>query len=255
MPVEIQQRPKCNLILHCGAQAVPRVEVARVTTPKATATWQPIPHVTLIETVEDALRAIGLRIGNQAHALSPDSNEYFGLTEIIGETSAQDYVNVVGIRNSHNKRFPAALVIGSSVVVCDNLAMLGSFKLSRKHTRFIERDLPQIVGRLVGQLSSVFHQQEQRIEAYKNFRLKDKTANDIVIRSFDNGAITGRMIPSVLKEYREPRHEVFREKSAWSLFNAFTEVLKGNLPELPKRTEVLHGLFDQQVKLSLAHLN
>jgi hypothetical protein len=33
------------------------------------------------------------------------------------------------------------------------------------------------------------------------------------------------------------------------------EILKGNLPELPKRTEVLHGLFDQQVKLSPAELN
>ena len=53
----------------------------------------------------------------------------------------------------------------------------------------------------------------------------------------------------------EPSHPEFSERSAWSLFNAFTEVLKGNLPELPKRTEVLHGLFDQQVKLSPAHLN
>ena len=30
----------------------------------------------------------------------------------------------------------------------------------------------------------------------------------------------------------------------WSLFNSFTEALKdGNLAELPKRTEALHGLL------------
>ena len=204
---------------------------------------------------QSVLRSIGLRIGNQVHALSPDSNEYFGLTEVMGQSHTEDYVNIVGLRNSHNKRFPAALVIGSEVCVCDNLAFIGTVKLARKHTRFIERDLPQLVGRAVGQLSEVFSQQEQRIDAYKGYRIKDKTAHDIVIRSFDTGAITGRMIPTVLKEWREPRHEVFREKTAWSLFNAFTEVLKGNLPELPKRTECLHGLFDQQVKLSPVHLN
>jgi hypothetical protein len=33
------------------------------------------------------------------------------------------------------------------------------------------------------------------------------------------------------------------------LFNSFTEVLKGNLNELPKRTEALHGLLDSWVEL------
>jgi len=33
MPV-LEQKRKCNLILHCGATAVPRVEVERVSTPR-----------------------------------------------------------------------------------------------------------------------------------------------------------------------------------------------------------------------------
>src|SRR5271168_4957316 len=98
----IQEKRRCNLVLHCGASAVPRVEVARVSTPRPTATWQPIPHVTLIETVEDALRSTGLKIGNQVHALSSDLNEYFGLTEVRGQHQPEDYVNIVGLRNSHN---------------------------------------------------------------------------------------------------------------------------------------------------------
>ncbi len=37
-------------------------------------------------------------------------------------------------------------------------------------------------------------------------------------------------------------------RNVWSLFNAFTESLKdGNLAELPKRTEALHGLLDTHV--------
>ncbi len=45
----------------------------------------------------------------------------------------------------------------------------------------------------------------------------------------------------------------FRRRDVWSLFNSFTEALKtGNLAELPKRTEALHGLLDTRVGLALA---
>jgi hypothetical protein len=33
-------------------------------------------------------------------------------------------------------------------------------------------------------------------------------------------------------------------RTVWRLFNSFTEVLKGNLGELPRRTQALHGLMD-----------
>ena len=69
------------------------------------------------------------------------------------------------------------------------------------------------------------------------------------------GVCTNRIISSVIKEWQEPSLPEFGDGRAWSLFNAFTEILKGNLPELPKRTEVLHALFDAQVGLPAAHLN
>jgi hypothetical protein len=177
------------------------------------------------------------------------------LTEVHGPNDPEDYTWVLGLRNSHDKRFPAGIVAGATVFVCDNLSFSGEVRLSRKHTVHLQRDLPQLAARAVGQLMDVWHHQGQRINAYKNYRMRDKSAHDLVVRAVDVGAATNRMIPAVLKEWREPRHPEFGDRTAWSLFNAFTEILKGNLPELPKRTEVLHGLFDQQVKLSPAHLN
>ena len=254
MPV-LEQKRRCNLMLHCGASAVDRVEVARVSTPRPTVTWTPIPHVTLIETVENALRSTGLKIGNQVHSLNQGGARYFGLTEVHGPDDARDYALVLGLRNSHDKSFPVGLVAGASVFVCDNLSFSGEVRLTRKHTVHLQRDLPQLVGRGVGQLMQLWGHQGQRIDAYKNYRLRDKAAHDLVIRAVDVGAATNRMIPSVIKEWREPSYPEFEDRSAWSLFNAFKEILKGNLPELPKRTEVLHGLFDAQVGLPAAHLN
>ena len=71
-----------------------------------------------------------------------------------------------------------------------------------------------------------------------------------VIRVCAFGGCSNRLVPSVRKEWREPKHEAFETRNVWSLFNSFTEALKeGNLNELPKRTETLHGLLDVAVGL------
>jgi hypothetical protein len=60
-------------------------------------------------------------------------------------------------------------------------------------------------------------------------------------------------IPDVLQEWREPKHPEFREgRTAWRLFNAFTEILKGNLGELPRRTQALHGFMDSACGLVIS---
>ncbi len=69
--------------------------------------------------------------------------------------------------------------------------------------------------------------------------------------SSEKNLCSNRLIQKVLHEWREPRHDAFEGRNVWSLFNAFTESLKeGNLAELPKRTQALHGLMDTYVGLS-----
>lgn len=79
----------------------------------------------------------------------------------------------------------------------------------------------------------------------------DAHAHDLIIRSVDVGVCANSYIPDVLREWREPVHEQFVERNVWTLFNAFTAALKqGNLAELPRRTEALHGLLDVAVGLN-----
>jgi hypothetical protein len=247
----IQTRRKPNLILHCGAEAVELDQVKKVKTPRATSTWNPIPHHQLIQTVQRTLATTRLTIGTSAHSLSHDGARYFGLMEIHGRKTSADYCWVLGLRNSHDKTFPAGIVAGASVFVCDNLSFSGEVKFARKHTRFINRDLPQLTERAIGLLLAKWHDQDKRIAAYKESAIDDADAHDLIIRACDVGVMSNRLIPAILHEWREPRHEEFHERDVWSLFNSFTEALKaGNLAELPKRTEALHGLLDVAVGLN-----
>src|SRR3954470_14533933 len=236
-----------NLVLHCGARHVERSDVVDARTPSASETWVPISHHRLLEQVEDTISSNGMTVINQAHALWTKGLRYFGLLEVTNGQAAQDYGLVVGIRNSHDKTFPAAIAMGSAVFVCDNLAFSAEVTIARRHTRFIERDLPRIVHTAVGRLTEMRGQQHERIAAYKEAELTDSAAHDLVIRAIDASALPVTQLPAVLAEWRTPSHPEFAAdgKTLWRFHNAVTHVWKGrNLAALPRRSAALHGLLD-----------
>jgi Domain of unknown function (DUF932) len=234
-----------KLFLHTGANSVTREQVETVPTPERTASWVPIPHARLLGGVRHSLEQVGLTVLSEAHGLSRDGARYFGLLQVANGHNPDDFGLVVGLRNSHDKTFPAGLVVGANVFVCDNLSFSGEVRLARKHTVYVERDLPSLIDRAVGRLGDLRRTQEARFTAYKETELSDGAAHDLVIRSLDGRVVPVTRIPDVLREWREPRHPEFREgRTAWRLFNAFTESLKGRLDALPTRTQALHGLLD-----------
>lgn len=239
-----------NLTLHCGASHVARELVGKVATPANTETWFPIPHEDFITGVEKALQAANMRVVEQAHSLTKEGNRYFGLFQVANcQSTGEDYSYVLGMRNSHDKSFPAGLVVGSQVFVCDNLAFSGEIKIARKHTRFIADDLPRLTSNAVGMLSEKWTLMSDRIAKYKQTEISDRDAHDFIIRSLDVGATTLQQVPAIINEWRAPRHPEFAaDKTAWRLFNAYTEIGKEtSLTLLPKRTITLHGLLDAQV--------
>lgn len=239
-----------NLVLHCGGKQVTREQVIGVTTPAPTKTHFPIAHIRLIENVESALASLNMRVVEQAHALSGEGQRYFGLLQVANcQKTGDDYTYVLGLRNAHDMSYAAAMVVGAQVFVCDNLSFNGEIRIDRKHTVHIERDLPILTARAVGQLSSRWTTMNERIERYKTTEIGDKDAHDFVIRALDLGACTTLQIPKILKEWRQPSHPEFAQgNTAWRLFNAFTEIAKGSgLENLSRRTINLHGMMDAQV--------
>src|SRR4029079_5186810 len=171
---------------------------------------------------------------------------YFGMFQLKNGNNPVDYSLVVGLRNSHDKSFPAGLVVGSGVFVCDTLAFSGEAKIGRKPPVFIERDPPNLIQSAVGRIGDLRKRQDDRIDTYKRFEMSDTQAHDIVIQALDNRIAPVTYIPKILKEWREPRHAEFTTaRNGWRLFNAFTEILKeSNLFERPRATQALHGPMD-----------
>lgn len=237
---------KNKLCLHAGATLVDREVVNAVKTPDPTQTWTPVPHSLLLDSVEGSLASSGLSVVDRAFAVTKDGNRLFGLLT-LNHDEGGDYAVTIGVRNSHDKSFPVGLAIGSRVFVCDNLAFSSEVTITSKHTRFIKDRLPRLVADGVSGLVQHRHVQDRRIACYKETEVGSQAhLHDLVLRAYRAQAIPARAISEVVKEFEEPRHPEFRDWTLWSLFNGFTEVLKG-YGDLQPRTQRLHGVFDAEV--------
>jgi hypothetical protein len=104
-----------------------------------------------------------------------------------------------------------------------------------------------MISETVSTLPMRFAGQSVTFESYKHCELNDAEVHDLAIRFWDAGALGALEIPRLIKEWREPRHEEFAQtpKSAWRLFNAATETIKGDLWRLPARTRAIHTVLDE----------
>jgi len=239
-----------SLCLHAGAKIIEMQQLREVATPDATPTWTPVAHDALVDSVKGALVSTGKEIVKEEHALYRGGDRYFGLLH-LGENNDGGNT-VVGIRNSHDKTFPAGLSLGNHVFVCDNLSFSGDVTVARKHTRFIGRDLDRLIFSAVGKLADLRVKQEARFAAYRGRELSDLEAHDLIIRALLARVISGEAVTKVVGEWRKPAHDEFAPRNVWSLFNDFTEVLKGTAPMAAvKRTMTLHGLLDAHCQIAV----
>ncbi len=238
-----------QLCLHRGGEKVTREDVDNVATPERTETHVPVPHGHFLDTALEALKVNNFQVRQQALALNKGGNQFFGLIEVEHPNlTTTDHGLVFGIRNSHDRTFPAGLVAGSQVFCCDNLGFSGEVKLSRKHTSRILRDLNSLVFTAVVKIQQRFGRQLQEFEAYKAHELTHERARFLMVEMVKRGVIGSTSLPKVLQEWENPSHDEFSGQNVWRLFNGVTEAAKEwTADTVLKRTEKLTVMMNNEV--------
>ncbi len=215
--------------------------------------YQPISHNLLIDKTRKHLDQGGFEIVGESHNLAREGKRYFGLFEVTHPTRENsDRGTIIGLRNAHDKCFPAGLCAGDAPFVCDNLIFTNNVKLARRHTKNIFAELDQVIARTLGKLFTFWGGQDQRIESYKHFDLTNSQVNDLVIRAYQAGAIPKTKVTDVVDQWEKSDHPEFWDRNMNSLYNGFTEVYKGNLVALPQRSDALHSVLDAEVGFDLS---
>lgn len=222
-------------------------QLKKVKLPEASQTFTPIPHAHLVTEARKAIETAGLTIAEEEHAIARDGLRYFGGFALTGQDiTGTDRKLVFGLRNSGDKSFAASVCLGTSMMVCENLAFSSNIKLARRHTTNIFADLPRVLAEAVSRVTTHWVNTTNRIEAYKQAEIDEQQAADLLVKLVDSKALPAREIYNVVKEFRAPRHAEFKGETLWNLYNGVTEHLKGSdLTKLPQRTMVMESLFDR----------
>ena len=109
---------------------------------------------------------------------------------------------------------------------------------------FIMRDIEQVLGRALGKVYDLHTDTQTRIQAYKDHPVDIPTADHAIVDLIRQRAISSSDVIKVVKDFEEVPDD---ERNVWTLYNSVTQTAtKGtNIFQLPRRTEVLHGIFDE----------
>lgn len=220
------------LCLHKGAVRIKdREQLAEVETPRGRGRWKPIPHIKLANAVVQKADRLGLEIAGEEWALSKDGAKMFGVLNFKRNDrfqTPQGMMPSLGLRSSLDKSIAINFCGGTRVFVCDNGVFAGDFTVRKLHTTgFDMTETLNVAFRRFGK------QQEQigvMVGQLQECRLSDNKAKLLMFDAFQAEVMPWTYLKDVQQEYFEPRHKEFKPRNAWSMYNAFTEVVKQRGP-------------------------
>jgi Domain of unknown function (DUF932) len=215
---------KSTLIAHCGARIVVRSELDKVDAPSPTKTWFPVRHSDVLEAVSRTLVGAGFFVNKSQIALTRDDARMFATMDLTTPL-AEGVTLAVGVRNSIDKSLPLGFCAGSRVFVCDNLAFRSELMVHRKHTRFGQSRFEEEIGQAVQSLEQFRAAEVARIFHMRETPITDETAESYMLRAYERGILSHRLLPQVIREWRQPRFEEFKPRTLWAIYNAFTSAL------------------------------
>jgi hypothetical protein len=209
---------------HRGARDVLRDELISIEPPPPTRTWFPIAHRSVLDAVWATLEGAGFQIRQSRLSVSNGDARFFGTLDLA--TPINEGVSLaVGIRNSTDQSFPIGFCCGQRVFVCDNLAFTSEIVVSKKHTRFGQDRYLEALARAVSSLDQYRLSAAAWIAQLQDYTLSDDLANSYLLQAYEKHIVGIRLLPDVLREWRHPSREEYLPRTAYSLFNCFTEVL------------------------------
>lgn len=239
------------LVVHRGGWEATKADLAAVPVPEPTGSYYPVPYARYVEEVELHMPRFGLEVRTSEFALAREGAQMFGVLTCSNGHGATDYALAIGLRSSYDRSLAVGAILGSRCFVCDNLAFSGEASMSRKHTVNVFRDLPDLIYKMLSQVSSMRERMDAEIAAMKGRELIPAQAHHLMVEAIRANVLPASRLPKVIEAWEEPRHEAFAPRTAWSLFNAFTEIQKSNAPRAQMEGSLrLSSLFRRELALN-----
>lgn len=204
---------------------------------KPGAYWQGVPHGELVGAILDECAGRHWKVTETKFCLSKDGADLAAALSLDVpdlEMPAGQRLGL-GILTSNAMRRALRIVVGTTVLICQNGMVSGELVLTRKHTVGfdIHRDIVDALDDYLTKARAI----PNMVEGLQARKLKPSEAEHILMEAGRLGIMPGSRIFKVDEEYRNPRFPEFYEPTSWSLLNAFTWVVKEN-PALEQMDQI-----------------
>ena len=237
-----------QLLTQCGSRRCTLEQLLTIPEPEKTKSYTPLNHydfaVNILTIASDLLK--GYRFDGDSYALSSDGQKMFGVITYrkINPGPKEELKVAIGIRNSYDRSMAAGLVLGSTVIVCDNLVFSGDIKVMRKHQgEDMHEDLHDQIVTAIYKSQHNFHQISEDVEAMKNRTMNQKEKYEFIGLLTGEGILSATQSSAAYKELWKPSHEEFKVDTLWAGYNCATEALKSSpVHQIIQRHSALHKI-------------
>lgn len=230
-----------KLCLHCGGKIADRLALAEVIIPGQTDSYQPVPHLTLVEKIDGIARNLLHRdLVRESFGLAREGKQMFGvLTYKNGDD--EEIGLSIGIRNSYDKTMSIGVALGGRVFVCDNLAMSGQIRIVRKHTQGVWQAIEDMTISTLYHYEPIWQALKKDVVSMKQVKLGNLHGHELLGRLIGANVLSPRQIPVAYREWDHPAIPDFEPRNIWSLYNACNQALKTSpINEIMERHLKLH---------------
>ena len=213
-----------TLIAHVDTELVTREQLAMIPMPEGTASFRPVPHIELVMSIQAILETKGIAIQREQFAVRADGSRLFATFDlsiegILGSCGA------LGIRTGNDRTMRLQMLTGMRIFVCDNMAFSGDeIILNRKHTAGLNL-LPELMD-AVGRYQLRYATLLSEIRSLAEMTIDDQQAKAILHDAFMAEVMPLRYLKDVSQAYFHPTIPEWEPRTAWSLHNSFTGVMR-----------------------------
>ncbi len=229
-----------------------REQLALVPTPGSTATHQVVPHIEIVNALQEQLGFRHIAVSSEEYAVTKDGSNFFGVMTLDQGIEGAQFA--LGVRNSHSKTFRLSIVVGLRVFVCSNLSFAGDFNIVlAKHSKHFSLKNSISIG--IDEAQRGFEPMQRTVNTWRETLIDDDYARLNIFKAFieDELEAPKHLAREVWRNWIEPEHDEFRPRTAYALQNAFTSSFKALDPIPCYKATASLGRFFQSAEM--AHRN
>ena len=242
---------------------ISRNALSKIAVPKRTEVsdrWRGIQHGELVSCAADRLQKFGFKIKGERFDTTMDGAGLVGSFDLM--PTARVKINVpkgiglaFGIQHDNLGRRALRILAGAKVLVCSNGMIRDIFSPAaiRRHTSGV--NLADVIDGGIQQFAEISRTQiAEDIRKLQGMPIRDdRHAHSILIESAKQDVCPWSSLRKVEENWRTPPHPEFKERNAWSLLNAFTEVAKEFSPTQQVRS--IHGARALVIRMANTSVN